>query len=236
MAASEPGKGAVAAFFDVDGTLLSVHSGNLYIAWLRRNGRIGFGDTARFLWGYLTYRLGFLDMQTLADAASRFLAGRDLDEVLEECRQWYESDVRRHIDPTVAALVAAHRERGHRTAILTAGSRYLNELLALDCGIEHVIATELELGADRRFTGKAVAPFCYGRGKVAKAERFAADLRVDLDRSWFYTDSISDLPMLERVGHPRIVNADPRLRVEAARRGWTTVVDATLPADSEDAP
>jgi phosphoserine phosphatase len=203
LAASEPGKGAVAAFFDVDGTLLSVHSGNLYIAWLRRNGRIGFGDTARFLWGYLT---------------------------------WYESDVRRHIDPTVAALVAAHRERGHRTAILTAGSRYLNELLALDCGIEHVIATELELGADRRFTGKAVAPFCYGRGKVAKAERFAADLRVDLDRSWFYTDSISDLPMLERVGHPRIVNADPRLRVEAARRGWTTVVDATLPADSEDAP
>jgi HAD superfamily hydrolase (TIGR01490 family) len=225
---SEREEGGVAAFFDVDGTLLSVHSGHLYIAWLRRNRLIGLGDTARFLWGYFTYRLGFLDMQALADAASRFVGGRELSEVLEECRQWYESDVRQHLNPTVVALARAHRERGDTVVILTAGSRYLNDLVAADCGIEHVLATELELGPDERFTGRAVAPFCYGRGKIEKAETFAARFNVDLDRSWFYTDSISDLPMLERVGHARLVDPDPRLRIEAVRRGWPTVVDATI--------
>lgn len=221
-------KGSVAAFFDVDGTLLSVHSGNLYISWLRRNGLISFGDMLRFLWGYFTYRIGILDMQALADAASRFVGGRELASVLEECRSFYEEDVRQHIDPTLLALVRAHRERGDTVVILTAGSRYLNELVAADCGIEHVLASELELGRDGRFTGRAVPPFCYGRGKVRKAEAFAEAQGIDLDASWFYTDSISDLPMLERVKHRRIVGPDPRLRVEALRRGWPIVADATI--------
>jgi phosphoserine phosphatase len=63
-------------------------------------------------------------------------------------------------------------------------------------------------------------PFCYGPGKVQRAERWAAEHGVELEQSYFYTDSLSDLPMLERVGQPRIVNPDPRLRREANRRGW----------------
>jgi len=73
---------------------------------------------------------------------------------------------------------------------------------------------------DGRFTGEAVRPVCYGAGKIYWAERFATAQGVDLGRSYFYTDSITDLPVLERVGEPRIVNPDPRLRRVAARRGW----------------
>jgi phosphoserine phosphatase len=61
---------------------------------------------------------------------------------------------------------------------------------------------------------------CYGRGKAYWAERFAAEHGVDLTRSYFYTDSITDLPVLDRVGHPRVVHPDPRLRRLAQRRGW----------------
>ena len=63
-------------------------------------------------------------------------------------------------------------------------------------------------------------PVCYGAGKTYWAERFAAAEGLDLARSYFYTDSITDLPVLERVGEPRVVNPDPRLRRAAMRRGW----------------
>jgi hypothetical protein len=71
-----------------------------------------------------------------------------------------------------------------------------------------------------RFTGDVHRPICYGAGKIHWAHRFAAEHDVDLAQSWFYTDSVTDLPMLELVGHPEIVNPDPRLRREARRRGW----------------
>ena len=73
---------------------------------------------------------------------------------------------------------------------------------------------------DGRFTGEAVRPVCYGAGKIYWAERFAQRHGIDLERSYFYTDSITDLPVLERVGEPRVVNPDPRLRRAAVRRGW----------------
>jgi phosphoserine phosphatase len=73
---------------------------------------------------------------------------------------------------------------------------------------------------DGRLTGRVTPPVCYGQGKVVWAERFAAEHDVDLDAGYFYTDSISDLPLLERVGHPVAVNPDPRLRRLADKRGW----------------
>ena len=73
---------------------------------------------------------------------------------------------------------------------------------------------------DGRLTGEVMPPVCYGPGKVVWGERFAAEHGVDLSASYFYTDSISDLPLLERVGQPVAVNPDPRLRRLARKRGW----------------
>jgi putative phosphoserine phosphatase/1-acylglycerol-3-phosphate O-acyltransferase len=122
----------------------------------------------------------------------------------------------------MAATVEAHRRVGHVIAVLTSATRYLAEPLAADLGIEHVIVTQLVVDGGR-FTGEVVRPICYGPGKIYWAERFATAHGVDLGRSWFYTDSITDLPVLERVGHPRVVNPDPRLRRAAQRRGWPVV-------------
>ena len=86
-------------------------------------------------------------------------------------------------------------------------------------GVPDLLCTELEV-VDGRLTGRHIAPACAGAGKVVYAERYAAEHGVDLGRSYFYTDSYSDLPMLERVGCPRVVNPDPRLRRRARARGW----------------
>ena len=73
---------------------------------------------------------------------------------------------------------------------------------------------------DGRFTGEAHHPICYGKGKLYWARRFAAEHEVDLGESFFYSDSVTDVPMLEIVGHPQVVNPDPLLRRIARQRGW----------------
>ncbi len=216
----EPGR--VAAFFDVDGTLLRVQSGTLYIGYLRRRGLMARRDIVRIYWGYITYRLGILNMRKLASVTSRWLRGREEDEVREHCKDWYQAEVRRYFRPELLRKVDEHRSAGHDVVLLTGGTRYLNDLIAAELEIEYVVASQLEV-VDGRFTGHAIPPLCYGEGKLFHAERFAEKRGIALERSYFYTDSITDLPFLERVGFPIAVYPDPRLRIEAKKRGWPTI-------------
>jgi len=210
---------AVAALFDVDGTLLARNSAPLYMTHLRRTGQARRRDVARTLFYLLQYKLGLLDVQSAMAVSMAWVRGRDEAAMEADCRAWYARDVRAYLFPAMVAQVAAHRAAGHLTAILTSATRYLAEPLGAEVGIPHLLVTQLVV-RDGCFTGEAVRPVCYGRGKVYWAERFAAEHDVDLAESYFYTDSITDLPVLERVGHPRVVNPDPRLARLARQRGW----------------
>lgn len=216
--------GRPAAFFDVDGTLLTVQSGLLYIQSLRRSGLMGLSDVMRIYWGYLTYRLGVMNIARLAEVTSQWLVGRTEESVIEHARSWYRQDVCQHYCAAIVERLEEHRRSGHVVALLTSGTRYLTDWVCEDLELDHAIATRVEV-VDGRFTGRAVEPFCYGRGKVYWADKFVAEQGIDLAASYFYTDSIVDLPMLECVGHPQVVNPDPRLRAEAKRRGWPLIDD-----------
>jgi HAD superfamily hydrolase (TIGR01490 family) len=213
---------AVAALFDVDGTLIARNSASLYMQHLRRTGQARRRDVARTLYFLVRYKLGLLDVDRALAASLAWVLGKREDVLRADCEAWYARVVRPYVVPAMAALVAAHRRAGHTTAVLTSATRYLAEPLAADLGIEHVIVTQLVV-RDGVFTGEAVRPVCYGRGKTFWAERFAATHGVDLARSYFYTDSVTDIPVLERVGEPRVVNPDPRLSREAVRRGWPVI-------------
>ena len=209
----------VAAFFDVDGTLIAHNSARLYMQHLRETGQARRRDLARTLYYVCRYKLGMLDVERAVTVSLEFIRGRDEAAVRADCETWYAGTIRPYLYPAMAATVEAHRRAGHVLVILTSATRYLAEPLAADLGIEHLLVTQL-LVADGRFTGEAVRPVCYGDGKNFWAERLAGTLGLDLTRSYFYTDSITDLPVLERIGEPRIVNPDPRLGRVAARRGW----------------
>ena len=209
----------VAAFFDVDGTLIARNSARLYMQHLRETGQARRRDLAWTFYYVCRYKLGMLDVERAITASLDFIRGRDEAAIRADCDAWYAGTIRSYVYPAMAATVEAHRRAGHVPVILTSATRYLAEPLAADLGIEHMLVTQL-LVADGRFTGEAVRPVCYGDGKSFWAERLAATLGLDLARSYFYTDSITDLPVLERVGEPRIVNPDPRLGRLAARRGW----------------
>jgi HAD superfamily hydrolase (TIGR01490 family) len=214
------GAGArVAALFDVDGTLLARNSASLYIRHLRRTGQARRRDVARTLYLLLRYKFGRLDLEATLEESMRFVAGKREATVRDDAAAWYARDVRRWLHPQMAELVRRHADAGHVTALVTSATRYLAEPLAAELGVPHVLVSHLVV-RDGVFTGEAVRPLCYGAGKVEWTERFASAEDVDLGASFFYTDSITDLPLLEAVGHPRIVNPDPPLRREAERRGW----------------
>lgn len=210
---------SVAAFFDVDHTLLAVNSAVLWVRHQRRAGKMSAAKALRSLTWVIRYRLSLLDLEAVTVLAVRDYAGVRVAEVEAETRAWFEAEVARWICPEGQARIARHRQDGHVVALLSSGTRFSIEPLAERLGVEHVLCTRLE---EQRgiLTGKHLAPACAGPGKVVLAERFAAQHGIDLSRSYFYTDSFSDLPMLERVGRPQVISPDPRLHRRARARGW----------------
>ena len=93
------------------------------------------------------------------------------------------------------------------------------EPLASHLGIDHTMHTHMEV-VDGTFTGRVVQPVCFGEGKIYWLQQLIESQGLDLAKSWFYTDSITDLPLLDLVGHPVVVNPDPLLHREARRRCW----------------
>ncbi len=212
--------GRAAALFDLDRTLLDTSSGQLYARYLYRHGRMGRGELARVIWWGLLSGLGLLDMRELIPRLLAGAAGDDEGEMRRLCDRWFAEDVIPHLSERGQQRVAEHQSQGHVLAIVSASTQYVVGPMAAHLGFPgQYVCTHLE-SQDGHLTGGIVPPPCYGEGKVVWAERFAAEHGVDLAASYFYTDSISDLPLLERVGQAVAVNPDPRLRRLARKRGW----------------
>jgi HAD superfamily hydrolase (TIGR01490 family) len=215
--------GRIGALFDLDKTLLDTSSGQLYARYMYRRGETSRAEVLRVAWWGILSRLGILDMQDLIPRLLADAAGDDEAEMRRLCDVWFVEDVAPHVAEAGQGCAAEHQAQGHMVAIVSASTQYVVQPMAAYMGIgQQYVCTHLE-SADGQLTGKVIPPVCYGEGKVVWAERFAAEYDVDLDASYFYTDSISDLPLLERVAHPVAVNPDPRLRRLAAQRGWKVV-------------
>jgi putative phosphoserine phosphatase/1-acylglycerol-3-phosphate O-acyltransferase len=209
----------VGAFFDLDQTLLAGFSATAFFRERLVSGRMGPREIAETLLGTLSFalgRTGFSGMMAATTAAYRGLAESFLEEVGQEV---FEKHLATQIYPESRALVEAHREMGHTMAIISSATRYQAEPLARDMGIEHVVCTRL---ATRNgvFTGDVVHPTCYGEGKASAGRELARDRDLDLEQSYFYTDSHEDLPLLEIVGRPRPLNPNRRLAQIAKERQW----------------
>jgi len=207
-----------AAFFDMDRTLVRVNTANLYMRWRFERREAGLRDMLRFMRWMAEYTLGVIDPEDITRRALEQLAGTREDAFRDELREWYRVFVRPHIALEARREVERCRRAGYELVILTASTHYGTDPLAEELGIDHVLCTQLEVD-EGSFTGH-VARLCYGPGKVAVAEAWADERGIELERCVFYTDSVSDLPMLDRVGERRVINPDPRLRIVARRRGW----------------
>lgn len=207
-----------AAYFDLDGTLITANSGRLWMMHEQRAGRIRKRDVVRGLGYLLGYHFGAIDLVRAFEQAGGSLKGTPEALMRDRTQQFFDSEVRAHEAKRAREVIAMHRSLGHRLVMLTSSSSFQAECATAFFELDDAIGTSFEV-RDGVLTGKVDAPLCYAAGKVVLAERHAREHDIDLDRSYFYTDSITDLPMLERVGQPRVVNPDPRLeRLGRARR------------------
>jgi len=209
----------VGAFFDVDHTLLASFSALAFFRERLLSGRMSPRELVEQAAGGLGFAIGRVGFSGLVAASTGMYRGLS-ERVLEELGQEvFDKYLATEIYPEARALVRAHREMGHTIAIVSSATPYQVDPLARELEIEHVMCTRLEL-EDGVFTGRVVHPSCWGEGKAHAAQQLARDLDLDLERSYFYSDSDDDLPLLEIVGNPRPLNPNRRLALVAAERGW----------------
>jgi HAD superfamily hydrolase (TIGR01490 family) len=210
---------ARAALFDMDRTLIKKDTAGLYTRYRRDRGEASLKDAVRVGWWMVQYTLGVIDAPRVALQALAHFRGKEERWLEESCEQLFAQYVLPTVQAAGRAAVERHRAAGDFVAIVTGATAYVARPLARELGIEHVVCTELEV-ENGRFTGRPIDPLCYGEGKLALARRTGDKHGFTLAESTFYSDSITDLPLLAAVGVPVVVNPDARLYRVARRRGW----------------
>lgn len=210
-----------AAFFDLDRTLVAGSSGFYWARAAMDAGVISRRRMAGIVWENVRFRLqGSTDESTerVRGQISEVIAGvpaialrRMMPEVL--------AGVLPRVYPAMLRVAYEHQDAGRRVYIATASSQEMADMLAHVLGFDGGIGSRSEI-VDGRFTGRDADVFTYREGKAERIRRLAEREGLDLDASFAYSDSESDLPMLRLVGHPVAVNPDATLARVAAQEGW----------------
>lgn len=209
----------IGAFFDFDGTVISGYSAFAFIEEQIKRGHLSPRELVELLGAMASFGLGNMGFSGMMLAASQFLRGIREDSYAAFGRELFDSHIARLIYPESRALVDAHLKKGHTVAIISSATPYQVEPAAQDLNIEHVLCTQLEVEKGM-FTGAVVKPTCFGPGKVTAAESLAERYGVDMQQSFFYSDSDDDIQLLEHVGNPRPLNPNKKLLAIAEYRGW----------------
>ncbi len=212
-----------AAFFDLDRTLLAGASGPSISAALREVGLL----SDRHIPGEdLVFRVFNMvgenrPSMMLARQAARMAQGWDADRA-RMAGSLAAKALMEQVQPYAKLLIAQHQAEGRLVVIATTTPDHLVRPLAEALGVDDVIATRYE-EAGGTFTGRFDGDFVWGKGKYLAVKAWCADHSVSMRESWAYSDSYYDVPLLNAVGHPVVVNPDPRMRIQALARRWPTV-------------
>lgn len=208
-----------AAFFDLDRTLIRYNSGAKLSQSLFKAGKVSFIQLFRSLIWLSKYKANLLDFEQFISYVAEKLQGKKEEELKEEAQLFVEKKGFSFILPSAQERIALHLRAHDFVVMITSSFAYLADPFARHLGISEVLCSSLEV-KDERFTGKWIGPLCYGDGKVFHAESWADQHGISLENSYFYSDSYSDLPLLQKVGCPRVINPDRKLRSYARKHHW----------------
>lgn len=213
------------ALFDLDHTLLSGDSDVLWCEFLLREGLLEPDVAERSRLMASIYTAGRVTPADYCNFYASTLAGRGEAEWQPLRERFLHEMIRPRIPDDARALLERHREAGHTLLLTTATNRLISGLTAVDLGVDHHLATELEV-VDGLYTGRTQGVLNMRTGKVERLRHWLQvhDLpETTLKQATFYTDSINDLSLLSVVRQPVVVDPDPRLELTAARKGWTVL-------------
>lgn len=212
------------ALFDLDHTLIPFDSGHRWTCYLSERGILSADAPARYIDACRDYASGRMDIRTLHRATVAPLSRFERAQI-DQWLQGFANAITPELSGVAQAWVDEHRTAGHTCVLVSATTRFIAEVFGRAFGMHHVLATEAHTdpAQGHRYTGEVVGTPCF---REHKPEHVAAWLQpqgltlADCQRSWFYSDSINDLPLLQAVSDPVVVTPDARLRAEAEQRGW----------------
>lgn len=212
------------ALFDLDHTLLPLDSDYQWADFLARSGRAG--DPAEALRRNDELMDRYNAGNLTADETYEFMLGLLTRADINELNQWHaaymDAVIAPAITPVALELVNKHIEQGDLCAIVTATNEFVTTPIAKAFNIDHLVATVPEI-INNRYTGKVQGTPCYQEGKITRVQQWLQGQGLKLDdfaETWFYSDSINDVPLMEHVTHPVATNPSPALRAVALERGW----------------
>jgi HAD superfamily hydrolase (TIGR01490 family) len=208
------------AIFDLDNTLLNGDSDHAWGEFLCSKGVVDAEEYRKANdYFYEQYKSGSMNIFEFLEFALRPLAANSNETLAQWHAEFMQDVIEPMMLPKAAQLLRKHREAGERLMIITATNRFVTGPIAEQLGVDTIIATDPEM-VNGKYTGKVAGTPCFQAGKVERLNTWLAENGATLAGSSFYSDSINDLPLLEKVDHPVAVNPDEKLTTVATQRGW----------------
>ncbi len=213
--------GQAAAFFDLDKTVIAKSSVLAFGRPFYRDGLISRRDVVKAAYAQLSFKIGGADDAQIArirDYMAQLCKGWSVDQVHQIVNETLHEIINPFVYAEAAALIDEHQRAGRDVVLVSASGEEMVRPIGESLGISDVIATRMAV-EDGKYSGE-VEFYAAGPNKVAAVRQLAAERGYNLGDSYAYSDSISDLPLLEAVGHPNAVNPDRALRRAAIEREW----------------
>ena len=211
------------ALFDLDNTLLGGDSDHAWGDYLCERGIL---DAVTYKTRndefYQDYLAGTLNLTDYLNFSLEILGRTEMAQLDEWHRDFMRDCIEPLMLPKALELIAKHREAGDKLVVITATNRFVTAPIVARLGIDTLLATECEI-IDGRYSGRTTDVPCFREGKVTRLNRWLEENQFSLEDSYFYSDSLNDLPLLEQVANPVAVDPDPKLRAEAESRGWPVI-------------
>ena len=210
----------VVAYFDLDRTLIDGYSLTALAFQQIFEGDMSLKRFVNLASVFLSYGLGRKCYNEILQATVDDITGMAESDLYALGRRAFDHRLADWTYREGLDLIEAHKQRGHYVVLVTSATKYQALPIAEVLGIDHMRCTEIEIVAGKVAGG--VNP-CYGEGKVSAAIDFAHSVGATLADAYFYTDSQDDLPLLEKVGHPIVVNGKSKLAKISQDRGWPRI-------------
>jgi HAD superfamily hydrolase (TIGR01490 family) len=210
------------AFFDLDKTIIAKSSTLAFTRPMFKAGLLSGSTLAKAGIAQAYYQAFGADhdqLERIKDELSAMTKGWDREEIEALVTETVDEVVTPLVYAEALAIMEEHRGAGRRVVVISASPEEIVRPLCRYLGVDEVIATKAAVDEEGRYTGQ-LELYAYGPGKAEAMREMAEREGVDLESSYAYSDSVTDLPMLEAVGHPVVVNPDSALRAIAAERGW----------------
>ena len=216
-------RAAYVAFFDLDRTLSGAISGNVLVKLAWKKKQISLKDLIKALYLLILYKLRLRDPAKIIDEMVAWVKGKPEVWIDDLCSEACNSILLPSIFTEAVTEIRLHKEKNARVIILSSALRQICVRVAEFLGMDGFLCSSLEV-SDGHLTGKAAGRLCFGEEKLVRLMEYCKNNTMNHSESWYYGDSISDLPVLEIVGNPVCVNPDSELKNEARKRGWNVLI------------